>query len=102
LTEQAYVATAEVATEKASGYLQQLCKHFGHKVPVEFDLAAGSITFPFGSCTLAASPPDRLTLRVVASTAEDIERMKEVVGGHLERFAFREALRVEWMPAASA
>ena len=97
---EAFAATAVVATDKASGYLRQLCRHFGHKAAAQFDATDGSIAFPFGSCTISALPAGRLTLRVAASTAEDLERVKDVVGGHLERFAFREGLRVEWTPAA--
>jgi uncharacterized protein len=101
MADQACAAKAVVATERASGYLQQLCKHFGHGAPVEFDATSGSIAFPFGTCTLSASPADRLSLRVAASTPEDLERTKEVVGGHLERFAFREGLHVEWTPVGT-
>lgn len=93
-------AVAVVATAKASGYLQQLCKHFGHKIPASFDASEGRVTFPFGDCALAVSPAgDSLTLRVSAATAEDLERLQEVVGGHLERFAFREGLQVAWTSA---
>lgn len=34
---------ADVVTEHASRYLQQLCKHWAHKFPVEFDLNHGTI-----------------------------------------------------------
>ncbi len=29
-------STANIQTEYASRYLQQLCKHFAHKTPAEF------------------------------------------------------------------
>lgn len=84
-------STAIVPTPKASGYLQQLCKHFGHKVPAEFTETDGTITFEMGTATLHAEG-DRLHLSVVG----DLDRMETVVGGHLERFAFREDLKVVW------
>jgi hypothetical protein len=34
---------AEVATPRAERYLQQLCKHFGHKVAVTFDPRSGKV-----------------------------------------------------------
>ena len=37
---------AEVATANASRYLQQLCKHFGHKVEASFDEKAGIVRLP--------------------------------------------------------
>jgi len=78
---------ATVVTSRARSNLQQLCKHFGHKVPVDFTPEAGEITLPFGTCTLRATD-DTLTL-VVTGDADNLERLEEVITSHLERFAFR-------------
>jgi len=83
---------SHVETPKASRYLQQLCKHFGHKVPVEFDTRQGSITLPFGTCALLAGEGS-LTMTV---SGDDTEKLEQVFGSHLERFAFRESLNVAW------
>ena len=88
-------AEAQIPTASASKYLQQLCKHFQHKLPATFDAQAGQITFPLGKTTLAAD--DRtLTIHVEAANGEDMERLKDVVARHLARFAFREELSVNW------
>lgn len=86
---------ADVHTEMASRYLQQLCKHFGHKIPAEFTPEAGTIRFPFGACTLKAAD-NVLALDVSAATEEDLERMRGVIGSHLERFAFRDTPTISW------
>ncbi|HMQ93898.1 MAG TPA: DUF2218 domain-containing protein [Amaricoccus sp.] len=92
-----HVSEAIVRTEKAGRYLQQLSKHFGHKVPVQGDERQCHIGFPMGACTLEAEPgSNTLTLRLTAATAKDVGRLEEIVGGHLVRFAFREDLRVDW------
>lgn len=83
---------SSVQTPKASQYLQQLCKHFGHKVPVAFDTLNGSIDLPFGTCVLVAGE-DVLILTVEGA---DIGKLEQVIGSHLERFAFRETLHVTW------
>ncbi len=88
-------STSEVKTTKASRYLQQLCKHFGHKVPVEFNAEHGSITLPFGTCDLHAGE-NALTLTV---SGEDTAKLGQVIGDHLERFAFREDLKINWHPS---
>ncbi|PSM19813.1 MULTISPECIES: DUF2218 domain-containing protein [Nitratireductor] len=88
-------ATATVATDKASRYLQQLCKHFGHKRPVTFTPERGSIAFDFGACELEAGD-ETLTMTVNAGTPEDLERMRTVIASHLERFAFREPPAIDW------
>jgi uncharacterized protein len=93
-------AQARVATPNASKYLQQLCKHFQHKLPTSFDAEAGSISFPMGETKLAADA-EALTLSVAAAGDEDLARLKDVVARHLERFAFRETLQIDWRENAA-
>ncbi|MDG1431007.1 MAG: DUF2218 domain-containing protein [Paracoccaceae bacterium] len=90
-----HTATAEISTAKASGYLQQICKHFSHKIEVEFDTHKGTIAFPFGHAELAAEQ-DVLTLNAFAGNEDDLEKLKQVLSSHLERFAFRESLEITW------
>jgi hypothetical protein len=102
MSEPTHRAEAVIPTASASKYLQQLCKHFQHKLPATFDPQAGQITFPFGETKLAAD--DRvLTILVEAANGDDLERLKDVVARHLVRFAFREELAVNWSePSAIA
>jgi hypothetical protein len=88
-------STAIVVTEMASRYLQQLCKHFGHKLPVNFTTQRGAIVFDFGMCALAAKD-NMLNLTVTAEDEVSLSRLKHVVASHLERFAFREKLEIAW------
>ncbi|MCW2307693.1 DUF2218 domain-containing protein [Rhodobium gokarnense] len=92
------VTSTEIATKAASKYLQQLCKHFAHKVPAEFDSAAGHVRFPFGLCRMAATGA-ALTIHCEADNAEAAERMQAVIATHLERFAWREELSIDWVAA---
>lgn len=89
-------ATAIVPTESGSKYLQQLCKHWSHKLTVEFTAEKGTVTFPNAVATMTAQP-DSLLVTIDAEDAETVERMKGVVSSHLDRFAFREApLPFDW------
>lgn len=90
-------STAIINTEHASKYLQQLCKHFGHKVPVEFTPDQGLIKLPLGSCDLSADDL-RLTI-TTTSEADRIEKIQQVISDHLKRFAFREDITLDWQPA---
>jgi uncharacterized protein len=92
-------AQAHIATAHASKYLQQLCKHFQHKLPATFDETSGAITFSTGETKLAADA-EMLTLALEAPNPEDLEQLKDVVARHLLRFAFREALDIEWRTGA--
>ena len=88
-------STTTIETPNASVYLKQLCRHFGHRVETAFDDRDGHIGFAFGECELHASG-DRLELTAIGADREARERVESVVGSHLERFAFREELRVTW------
>ncbi|MGY6705657.1 DUF2218 domain-containing protein [Roseinatronobacter sp.] len=79
-------------TLKASAYLQQLCKHFAHKIPVSFTETTGEVSLPTGICTLSASE-NELEITVTATTLEQLERAKAIIDSHLARFAFREGFK---------
>lgn len=87
--------TARFETANASRYLQQLCKHFAHKVPVTFDPSHGEAELPGGRCILDA---DQTGLTIVCTPAapEREAQLVKVVEVHLERFAFRETVALDW------
>lgn len=89
---------ARVPTEHASKYLQQLCKHFGHRIPATLDAEKGHLTFEMGTTALTAEPA-LLVLRNEAPDAAGLTRLEGVIASHLVRFAFREELKIEWAPA---
>lgn len=91
------VTRAVVPTEKASRYLQQLCKHWAHKFEATtFDAERGHVPLPLGAVDLAA---DAAALTVTISVPEggDAARAQQVVEDHLNRFAHREGeLVFDW------
>ncbi|WP_322965608.1 DUF2218 domain-containing protein [Sphingomonas fuzhouensis] len=91
------ISVARVPTQSASRYLQQLAKHWSHKMDVSFTAEEGTIQFPNGSKLDMRA--DSETLDIVLTVPEDgeVARMREVVASHLDRFAFREApLTFDW------
>lgn len=93
--------TAVIATENGWKYVQQLCKHWAHKLTVDLDEAAqrGVVTFDQATATLQA---DGKSLTVVIDTDDEasLDTFKGVVASHLDRFAFREApLPFDWKSA---
>lgn len=90
------IGKGRTKTVGGSKYLQQLCKHWGHKFEVEFSETRGQVRFPSAVVTMEASA-DALLVTIETDDAESIEQLKEVVANHLDRFAFREApLPFEW------
>jgi uncharacterized protein len=92
-----YASHASVVTSRASNLLQQLYKHFAHRLPVSFTPAAGRIAFSIGTCRLAAAA-DMLTLHIEAEDATRLVELQGVVGTHLLRFAFRDPPAIAWHP----
>jgi hypothetical protein len=88
-------SNAIVTTDKPVAYMRQLCKHFGHRVPTSYDDSTGRIEFESGDCNLSAGT-DELTLEVSAAESDQVQRLKDVVGSHLERFGRRDQLTVSW------
>lgn len=94
-------ASARAATPAARRYLGQLCKHFAHKITVDYQPDAtppqGLAHFPWGgTCTLRVED-EALVMTIEAPGPEEAERIKFVVGDHLERFAWKEKLAVTWI-----
>jgi hypothetical protein len=90
------IVSANVPTANASKYIQQLCKHWSHRLEVDLSEEKGVVRFPDAVVTLEARPDD-LSVTIDAQAKETVERMKGVVASHLDRFAFREApLKFDW------
>lgn len=91
------VSVARVPTLSASRYLQQLAKHWSHKMTVAFTAGEGTIDFPNGARLAMRADPDTLDIVLTVPDDGDMVRMREVVASHLDRFAFREApLTFDW------
>lgn len=90
-------ATAVTPTAHASRYLQQLAKHWAHKLEVEFTPLHAVIHFPSEAVATLEAGEDALRSTIKAPDGETLDRMKMVLAEHLDRFAFREApLPFDW------
>ena len=83
-------ATTRFETTNSEKYLQQLCKHFAHKVDVTLSDTQGECRFSCGSSTLTLVD-GALDIRVSAEDEAGLTDTKAVIEDHLLRFAFREA-----------
>jgi hypothetical protein len=102
-----YSTTAQVPTKSGSRYLQQLCKHWQHNMPVEFTAAQGTVRFardargadwPGDGLVTMVAHPDALECRIEATAEGQRDGLKGALARHLDRFAFREApLTFDWV-----
>ena len=92
--------TGQFDTANGSKYLQQLCKHFAHKIEVTFSETKGTIRFEFGTAHVAADGVG-LTVRFDLDSPDTEDRARMVIDKHLARFAFREGFEhMVWQAAA--
>ncbi|WP_092063331.1 DUF2218 domain-containing protein [Poseidonocella pacifica] len=86
------------ATEHASKYLQQLCKHFAHKIDVEYDSQTGHAALPPGPARLDAGQ-EMLRIEITGPDEAGLSRARHIIDDHLVRFAFREDFKgMDWRP----
>lgn len=89
--------TGTFQTAHASKYLQQLCKHFAHKVDVSYDETTGEAALPPGTAKLIASDT-ALTVMIDVADPDKIELAHHIIDSHLEKFAFREEFKsMDWL-----
>lgn len=89
-----------VATASATLYMTKLCKHFRHKIAVEFDEQQARADFPFGLCWMYA---DAQGLRFACEAPDEAAaaRIRAVLDDHLPRFARQEGLVIAWQPSGA-
>ncbi|THH36683.1 DUF2218 domain-containing protein [Aliishimia ponticola] len=88
--------TGYYRTENASKYLQQLCKHFAHKVETSYDAQKGWVAFDMGKAHLSADA-EGLTVTSEISDPAKVPMLHNVIDRHLETFAFREEVKtMDW------
>ncbi|GIZ11536.1 DUF2218 domain-containing protein [Pseudomonas sp. NCCP-436] len=92
-----FSSSSFVMTDSPARYIGRLCKHFAHKIPVSFDEQQGRIEFPAGLVTLQAEP-EGLRLQLQSADTEALNRLQDIVASHFQRFAWREALTLDWQP----
>src|SRR5699024_12583919 len=75
---------SKVTLTNPSMQLVRLCKHMGHKIPIEHDEDKAKFTFEFGLCQLLAEG-NTLTMYCQTGSQDDLEKMQDIMARHLER-----------------
>ena len=85
------ISTTRFETPNASKYLQALCKHFAHKVTVDYDATAGRADLPPGPAKMVADDKG-LDIEVTAEDGQGLKVAQYIVEDHLKRFAVETTL----------
>lgn len=85
---------------RARQYMQQLCKHFAHKVEATCSEERAEISFPFGTAHFDATD-SMFDVRIEADSDDGLLKARQVIDNHLSRFAFREDVKtITWQSAS--
>jgi hypothetical protein len=89
-------AVSTFETDRASRYLQAMCRHFAHKVTVNYDAEKGMADMPYGLLNMRVAG-NTLCFEIEAADDGSLDRLKHVIEAHIVRFAFREKLqKLDW------
>lgn len=86
-------AYAVIQTEQPARLMKRLCKHWGHKFPVDAGEQQSTITLPLGICRMLCADILRVELQ---SDEQQMPTFQQVVADHLQRMASSEELVIEW------
>jgi uncharacterized protein len=87
---------ADVTTDAPARYAKQLVSHLGRKVEFSTDGATSTAQIA-GATAQVVVGDDVLVLLAAGQQEEDVARVEHVLGSHLERFAARSELTVQWI-----
>ncbi len=91
------IMTGTYDTPHASKYLQQLCKHFRHKVAASYDEKTGNVALPCGE-TIMTATDTTLIVKIDLKTAGSEKQGKYIIDSHLKDFAYREDFtEIDWV-----
>ena len=89
-------ASAAVVTDGPERYAKQLASHLGRRAEVRDETDGTRLVLGAGSCLLVVGD-GVLELRAEAPSDDDLTRVTDVVGSHLQRFGQRNELAVTWL-----
>jgi hypothetical protein len=95
VTEYALSSRAEVPTDRPERWAKQLVSHLSNRLePRE---VPNGHAFDIGDAEgRVLVEPGRVVLTAVADDEDSLARVEDVLGRHLERFAEKEDLKVDW------
>jgi hypothetical protein len=89
------ISTARVAIERPERWAKQLVSHLGHKAVVAETEQGSKLTLTVG-VGLVSVADGCVVLEAEAPDEESLAKVENVLGGHLERFAHEQEIKVIW------
>jgi len=95
------ISAVRCQTPGVAKYIQQLARHFGHKIDVSLDERSANFALQAGTVRLDAKD-GALVARIEAEDAKSLINARHALGRNLAGFASREGLAgLNWQVAGS-
>ncbi|MFM1950357.1 MAG: hypothetical protein RL418_44 [Actinomycetota bacterium] len=78
---------SELEIDRPQRWAKQVSNHLGHKAELKEEATKYLLTFGFGASAQVSWSDSAVLMDIEAETPEALEKAKQVVGGHLLRFA---------------
>ncbi|MFM2321133.1 MAG: hypothetical protein RL612_280 [Actinomycetota bacterium] len=90
-------SSAKLVIDRPERYAKQLASHIGHKAEsVSETDGITTITFGFGGTGTIAVDSESVLLTGDAGNQEDLEKIQNILGKHLLKFAKLEDQQLDW------
>lgn len=87
---------ATIQAAQPQRLMKRLCRHWGHKFPVESGEQQSTIELSLGICSMICT--DILAVELQGEE-QQMPALQQVVADHLQRMAGMEELLIDWKPA---
>lgn len=95
-TQAKLTTVAAIPMQQPERLMKRLCRHWGHKFPVELGERESSIELPMGICHMLCADILQVELH---GDAEQMATFQQVVADHLRRMDSSQELAIDWQQA---
>lgn len=88
--------TNTLTTQEASRIIKRLCKHWAHKLDVEYDDTQGRVKFSESNICLLQAQENKLLIELTVDNEESQQQLAQVVIDHVKRMAKEPIVEAEW------
>ncbi|MBF4252989.1 DUF2218 domain-containing protein [Vibrio anguillarum] len=90
-------STAVIHSSHSAKYLTVLCRHFSRKVTANWNETEGEVHFPSGVTSLLLDETkQQLLIQCHSENQQQLEQQMAIINSHIQMFARREPITLEW------
>lgn len=88
--------TTKITTTQPERVMRRLCKHWAHKIAVEYDEHKGKALFPEQGEVHFTVEENSLVIRIEANNSESMQSIQKNIEHHMVPMAQPEIITISW------